>query len=541
MSSKVATYLRSHLAGEVVARADVRERLGRDFGVLEITPELAVYPRTTNDVRKVARFSWQLAEKGHVLPITARGAGAGTSGGALGKGVALVTTAHMNRVFEYDSKQYLVRVQPGVSLGALSQALGLHGAWVPQFTGRYPVGTIGGMIGDGVEGIYAGKYGRLGGAVDKLEVVLANGDVLQTGRVSKRDLNKKKGLQGLEGDIYRGVDAILEDYADVFESLRVDDATGYNAIADIKQKDGSIDLTPLFIGSQGTLGVVTEMILKTGLRNTKIAAAALVFNAAEDARDALDPLCDLKPMFVEYFDARLFKTAEKRGKAYGFYKEVSHSSSTEAIVLIGFDDFNERQRNKSLKKAAKIAEKTHGEIVTRSGEDALDVLAALDVATYSSDPDSKNESAPNIFDGFQVPAERLEDFMKGLAELEHKLRIDLPISGHAHTGVYSVHPAFQLSKVGDKQKILKLLEELTKVVVAYGGSIISGSGEGRLKSHFAYAHLDDRLKEMHAAIRKVFDPLGTLNPGVKQDTDMRKLAEMLHGGYGPAENARFGG
>ena len=113
--SKVAAYLRGHISGEVITREDVRTALASDAGVLSIKPELVVYPRTTNDIRKIARFSWQLAEKGHVLPLTVRGAGTDGTGAAIGKGAVVVTTAHMNKVFEYDSKQRRVRLQPGAS------------------------------------------------------------------------------------------------------------------------------------------------------------------------------------------------------------------------------------------------------------------------------------------------------------------------------------------------------------------------------------------------------------------------------------------
>ena len=79
--------------------------------------------------------------------------------------------------------------------------------------------------------------------------MLANGDVLQTGRINKRELNKRKGVQGFIGDIYRGIDGIIEEYADVLGQLNMNDMTGYNSIADVKRKDGSFDLTPLFVGS----------------------------------------------------------------------------------------------------------------------------------------------------------------------------------------------------------------------------------------------------------------------------------------------------
>jgi FAD/FMN-containing dehydrogenase len=290
-----------------------------DAGVLKIVPEMVIYPRSTNDIRKVCRFAWQLAEKGHVIPVTVRGAGTDSTGAAIGKGASVVTTAHMNKIFEYDAKQKLVRLQPGVSIGALSQALSLYGTSIMSLAGSHAFGTIGGAIASAVAGPLAGKYGTIERAIDQLEVVLANGDVIQTGRINKRELSRRKGLQTFEGDIYRGIDGIIEESADILDNLRSNDATGYNTIADVKQKDGSFDLTPLFIGSQGTLGIITEMILRAEYRSLHYGVAALVFASANTARDALDDLCKMTPAFVEYFDAEFFNTAATCGRRYNFY------------------------------------------------------------------------------------------------------------------------------------------------------------------------------------------------------------------------------
>ena len=107
--SKIANYLRGHLLGEIDFRPDVRQAYINDAGVLSLAPEMIVAPRNTEDIRKTARLSWQLAERGHVQAITARGSGRGTTGGAIGRGAIADMSRHMNNIFEYDAKQRLVR------------------------------------------------------------------------------------------------------------------------------------------------------------------------------------------------------------------------------------------------------------------------------------------------------------------------------------------------------------------------------------------------------------------------------------------------
>src|SRR5215213_9123491 len=112
--NKVAGYLQEHLDGEVLTSAPIRQYFSTDASILTMTPAMVVYPKHTNDVRKTLRFSWQLAERGHHLPITARGRGSDLSGAAIGSGVIVVFPAHMNRLLELDIKQNLARIQPGL-------------------------------------------------------------------------------------------------------------------------------------------------------------------------------------------------------------------------------------------------------------------------------------------------------------------------------------------------------------------------------------------------------------------------------------------
>lgn len=539
--SKVAAYLRGHISGEVSTRLDVREAMSTDMGVMKIRPELVIYPRNTNDIRKIARFSWQLAEKGHVLPVTVRGGGTDTTGASLGKGVSVVTTAHMNKIFEYDVKQKLARLQPGVSIDALTQALALHGTAILPLFGSHGFGTIGGAVASGVAGPLAGKYGTIDGAVDQLEVVLANGDIIQTGRISKRELNRRKGVQGFEGDIYRGIDGLIEENADLLDSLRANDAVGYNTIADVKQQDGSFDLTPLFVGSQGTLGIISEMIVRAEFRSTHMSVAALVFDSSNAARDALDDICKLSPALVDYYDVALFETALQHGKSYAFYAKAKETLTPASVVIVGFDEFNERHRQKQLKRIVKrFGTDEHIHVTTAEHDAADDILAALGVAYYTTLPDRADTVAPHIYSGFHVPTARLEDFMTALAELAHKDHIALPLAGHVITNTYTVYPTFDLRKVSDKQKILKLMDDLSKLVYAHGGTMVAEGGEGRLKGRSIYSQLDEKLTKLYADIKHVCDPHGILNPGVKEKLDARQIADALRDDAAVGAIARWG-
>src|SRR5256885_535286 len=182
--SKIAHYLQEHLMGEVTDSLEVRRYFSTDASILQVMPSVVIYPANESDVRKVARFSWQLAQRGKILPITARGGGSDTSGAAIGSGIIMSFTAHMNRILTLDPKKEFITVEPGITFGSLQQTLYTHGLFLPPYPASSAYATIGGGIANNTIGEKSVKYGALGKYVEKLSVVLANGEIIETGTIS---------------------------------------------------------------------------------------------------------------------------------------------------------------------------------------------------------------------------------------------------------------------------------------------------------------------------------------------------------------------
>lgn len=527
--SKVAAYLQEHILGEVTTNTAILSVMSQDASVLEIMPEMVVFPHVTNDIRKVARFCWQLAEKGHVLSITPRGGGSDQTGAAIGKGIILALPAHMDKIFEYEPKQKLVRAQPGANAQAVNEALSLHGVNIPSLPASAAYSTLGGAVANNASGPMSGRYGATGAWVHELEVVLANGEVLQTGRISKRELSKRKGFQTFEGEIYRNLDNLIDDnHQLIHDKIAVDlrDNVGYESIAAVKHKDGSFDLTPLFIGSQGTLGIISEMIMKAEFFSAKYSVAVAAFRSTETARDTLDKLRRFEPSLLNYYDGEIFQQAYSQGKKYDFYDD-----DISAVVVMMFDDFSERARSRKLKKVVKLLSTLDAVCDVAEDEEAEALLSVCNVTAYSLAPTGKGVSAPPLVDGAYIPSERFEEFSLAVAALAGRNHVALPLHGRILDDVYYTRAALQLQKVGDKQKIFKLIDEYSDIVAQHGGHLIGEAGEGRMKSRFAYKHVDDEILELFTAIKTIFDPYGILNPGVKQPTELKQLAPKLRADY----------
>lgn len=544
--SKISQYLNEHLLGDISTEAAVCKYFANDASLLSITPEIIAYPRVTNDIRKIARFTYQLATKGHAMSITARGAGSDRTGAAIGKGIIVNTKAHMNTIFEFDTKQRLVRTQPGVTIQELNNALQLQGCYIPALPQAVPYATVGGAVANNASGRFSGKYGAMEEYVAELEVVLATGDVLQTSRLSKRELNKKKGLQNFEGEVYRAVDNLIEDNAALInDKLGGDeiDNSGYAALAKVKQKNGSFDLTPLFVGSQGTLGIVSEMIVKTEFYNNNDSLFIAVLSDDNKFRDSIDEFRKLDPDFLDIYSGELIERARTRGKHYSICDEaVQDGNAIAGVVVGGFVDFSDRVRARKIKKATKIANKYDATIQTAHNDDAeLAQIRAFEGVIYNARQvvERRDVVTSDLFSGVYIPDDRFEDFSVALGELAKSHATSLPISGHAIDGVYSVWPEISLKTVAGKQRLLKLYDEFAKVVDKHSGSLVAESGEGRIKSPFVHKYIDSDVTILYEQLRKIFDPEGTLNQGVKTPLELRDIVKDLHSGFDIARFADY--
>jgi len=541
--NKIAQYLNEHLLGEVSSAESIRQKFSRDGSILSITPELVAHPRVTNDMRKVARFTWQLAEKGHVLPLTVRGGGTDKTGAAIGKGIIINTVAHLNKIIfiSLKNKDQFVHVQPGVNFGTLNETLKSHGMIIPTYPLTAPYSTIGGAVANNVGGMMSGSAGLTGDYVMRLELVLANGDLIETGRINKHELSKKKGLQTFEGEIYRKIDGIIDDNQQTISDKIANNApdnTGYTGIAKVKNRDGSFDLTPLLIGSQGTLGMLSEIVLKTSFYSSEESIIVATFDNPEIARDAADSLASLQPAGLELIDGELFDMARSHGKKY-IFSELFLDRKFGSVLYMSFNDFGEHARKHKIKQALKKLSKLETTIFS-DDEYSIDELQVIrEVSSVISQPSIKGESRPSIIDGASIPADRREEFIVALAELAKKHHITLPLHIEWLSGVIHTRPTLQLHIVSDKQKTFKLITDYIDLVVKYGGSIAAESGEGRLHATAAYSNLDDDEIEIYTQIRAAFDPFGTLNPGVKQKTDLKTLVACLNPDYSLADFAQY--
>ena len=513
--SKIAAYLAEHIKGEVVTSADARAAFSTDKSILKINPLLVVYPYNTNDVRKVAHFAWQLAEKGHKLSVTARGNGNSRVGAAIGSGVSVSFPTHLSNILEVDTRQKLARLQPGVTIKALQETMQTHGLFWP-IKGYDTGNTVGGAIANNLYGEYGGKYGDVASWIDQLEVVLPNGDVIQTGRLSKRELNKKKGLSTYEGEIYRQLDNLITDNQETIDNLSNRLGTnGYN-IGAVKDKKGNFDLTPLIVGSQGTLGIVTETIIRLDAYHPETEVVVSPLMNLDNFETMIETIQKQVPSRLEFIDGETLRFVKKHHNIR-IDEVLDNPDDIDSVFGLLIVEFNESAKGKA-KKTAKVLDKAgFSALRTESDYEAAQEIWQLRhrIETTLANQEIDHKVAAPIVEDVLLPTQDINDFIMAARELGAKQRIPTYFTAHLDAGVVRAKALVNLRSLTDKQKVVKFIDDYYKLATSIGGSVAGAYSEGRLRVKQSEAQFTVEEKDMIAKIKTIFDSHGIFNPDVK--------------------------
>lgn len=531
--NKLGEYLQEHVSGEVTMSADARKYFATDSSIFSVTPTAVVYPRNEQDVRKVARFTWQLAERNRIVPITARGAGTDLSGAAIGNGVIMAFPAHMNRIIEFDGKSGVVTVEPGINYGKLQQTLETHGRFLPPYPASLEYSTIGGAIANNAAGEKSVKYGSTRDYVKSLRVVLANGEAIVTERLSAKELSKKLGLSTFEGEIYRSLDTLLEENRETLATMTrqvTKNSSGYELLG-IKHKDGSFDLTPLFVGSQGTLGIVTEATLRTESYNPETTLLVVLCDTLEQVQSAIGGLRQLpeRASAIELVDGHLLSFVSQQSAAH--LKGLLSQPYPAFVLLVEYDNAGRTQR-KVAHKAEKLLRKHAANVQLVTDLEQQEALWKIRraSATAIAHANGRARALPIIEDG-AVPPEKLHEFIQGIYDIFQRNHLQIAAWGHGGDANIHLQPYLDLSQIGDRQTMFRVMDEYYKLVIELGGAITAEHGDGRLRGPYLGKMYGPDVYELLRKVKKIFDPYGTLNPGVKIDVTIDDLKPTLRQEY----------
>lgn len=413
-----------------------------------ILPVAAVRAENTEQVQAAVRIA---AKAG--LPVIPRGAGSGLSAGATSSKPALVISLERMREIEIDPATKIARVQPGLMNAEVKQAAAEHGLWYPPDPSSFEFCSIGGNIATNAGGLCCVKYGVTVDYVLGLTVVLADGRAVTLG------------------------------------GPRVKDVAG-------------LSLTKLFVGSEGTLGIVTEALLRLipaqGIPTTVVA----VFPDMQGATDAVITLTrSMRPSMLELMDRVAIEAVENEMRM-GLDREAA------AMLIMQFDEGGAA--------AGETAESiclSHGATECYATDDPEEG-ESFTVARRAALP-ALEKVGRLLIDDVGVPIPRLGELAAGIERIAETHRITVSLIAHAGDG--NTHPTIVFDRDDPEQELraVAAYNEIMDLAIDLDGTITGEHGVGRLKAPWLRKNIGEDVYELNLRIKEALDPQGILNPGAK--------------------------
>jgi len=415
-------------------------------------PEAAVWPIDTNQVSEILK----LATKER-FPVVPRGAGTSLAGLAVPQqGGVILDMARMDKILEITIEDRLAVVQPGVVYADLERALAPDGFFFPPDPASGAVCTLGGNVATNAGGIKGAKYGTTKDYVLALEVVLPDGRILHTGSKCMKSVS------------------------------------GY-------------DLTKLFVGSEGTLGVVTEITLKINPKPPLTSTSMATFEDLEDAGRAISEIMysGILPSSLEVVDQQTLQ-AINENTDMGL-------PEVEALLVAETDGYTREETEFQMAKITKGFAKTTATSSRRSeNEKEAEALWAARKSAYGVAARINN----NLFvEDLSIPMSKVPEMLRAISDLAKKYDLKIPTVGHAGDG--NLHPviSFDGTNSDEVKRVEKATKELFEKVIDLGGTLTGEHGIGLAKAPFMHLEHDDISMDVMRSIKRLFDPNNILNPG----------------------------
>lgn len=515
--------LRRQVRGEVGFDACIRALYSTAACIYRLPPLAVVAPLDAADVQAAVATC-----RAHNVPITPRGAGSGLVGQALGDGLVLDLTVHMNRLLSLGDAH--AWVQPGMAGDALDAAVAPHGLWFPPDPSSSGYCSIGGMIANNSSGSHSVKYGAVVDYVEELDVVLSDGTTarLRPCELSGAAWGRLAAQETREAQVHRDVALIAERHAALIRQHQprtAKNSAGYRLERVLE--NGVLNLGKLVCGSEGTLAVVVAAKLRLVPRPAVRREALLHFPDLASAGRATLELLAFGPSAIEMHEAH----------AAGVIRDCRPELADllplpgESQLHVEFDGASESEVADAL---ARARQRICGELrlASRWAEPASPEEArrlwAIRKATL---PILYNQPGPRritpFIEDIAVPPDQIPPFIEQLQAIFARHGVQAAIYGHASQGNFHIRPLLDLHDPADVARMRAVADEVFALTISLGGTTSGEHGDGMARTEYL-PKLYGPLTLLFAAVKRAFDPENLLNPGKKVPDPRRGFSLTSH-------------
>jgi FAD/FMN-containing dehydrogenase len=571
------------LEGDVSINELEREKYATDWSLFKITPSMVVYPKTAEDIQRLVSFintfNKTTDEK---LSVTARAAGSGMSGGSLNHSIILDVTKYLHNFKgivkgDFGTQEHhknfpysitgMATAEPGMKYIPFENETVKEGMIMPTYPASRKLCAIGGMVANNGAGEKSLKYGQNKDFVHSLKVILADGNEYEIKPMSFKEMTEKTKDNDYLGNIINEVYSLIKDNWSLIQEKRPKtskNAAGYllwdvistHSIDEFESGKGHFDLTKLFVGAQGTTGIISEICYKLVPLEEKTEMLVMFVNDINELPEIVRVLEDYDLETIELYDDHTFKIGVKFFgdfiKDKGFFKAIRYAlrflPEFKMAMTGGIPKFIVLAEN-----VAKTKETVHQESVSelKAIQERLPSLRSFIVdnekeaqkywdfrhdsfklltehSMKSRKEQSGTRTAPFI-DDIAVPPASLPEYIPKLVAIldEYKDEFMYTIAGHLGNGNFHIIPLVDMNKQENKDNIIEISERVYELALSYGGTITAEHNDGIVRTPFLKDMFGEDMINLFSKVKTIFDPTNIFNPGKKVGLKKEDIQKYL--------------
>lgn len=527
------------IKGEFEDSEEFIEFYSHDASMFEIRPQIVVAPKDVEDIKNLVKYVSKNKKTNPSLSLTIRSGGTCMSGGAINDSIVLDVTKHFNVI--HDVSETVGHAMPGVYYRDFEKATLEKGVIMPSYPASRDLCTIGGMVANNAGGEKSLQYGKTEQFIEELKVVFADGNEYTVKSLNKSELDAKIAQGDFEGDLYKEVfDLVDKNYDDIKAAKPgvSKDSTGYHLWNVWDRETGIFDLTQIIVGSQGTLGIVTDVKFKL-VHNPKHNGTLVVFlRSLDDLGNVINDVMKHKPSTFEGFDNYTLMLSFKL--FFYFYKTIGWASMIKLafqlipnalmlmrgipkmILLIEFDADSPEE----------VASKVHAlrQDMSKYNHQALfeeDETEAKSRKFWIMRRESfnllrkkvKDKHTAPFMDDLIVPPEVLPQFLPEIRQVIKKYDFLATIAGHFGDGNFHIIPLMNIEKPEEKAKLEPAMLEINDLVLKYKGSLSGEHNDGMIRGPWLKDMYGDKVFNYFKETKNIFDPKDIFNPHKKVNSN----------------------
>ncbi len=537
-NEKIIAGIKTFFKGDVDNSDKTRDTYSRDTSLFVVRPELVVFPKDTEDIQALVHYvQAENAQKGKTeakLSLTARSAGTDMTGGSLTQSIVVECLRYINKLIKIENDEAVV--EPGMFYRDFEKETLKHGLLLPSYTASREICTVGGMAANNSGGEKNLMYGKTERYVKKLTVVLDDGSIEEFRALSMEELEEKKKEQNRSGEIHRALHEMIEKNYDLLKNAKPNvskNSSGYFLWNVLDKEKGIFDPTKMIVGSQGTLGIITQITYGLVRPHPYRRLVTIFLKDLSSLGELTNHVLAHEPESFESYDDHTFTLAMK------FFPQIVKRLKG-GMIKLGFSFLPEfwSVLTGGVPKLVLLAEfsaDTEEEAVRRAEEAAADVAGTFHVPTRVLHSEAEAEkywvirresfsllrqnlhglrTAPFI-DDFVVRPQFLPEFLPKLNAILDKYHLIYTIAGHVGDGNFHIIPLMDLSRPDAKDIIQTLSKEVYELVFSYHGVITGEHNDGIIRTPYLEEEFGSEVYKLFVEAKNIFDPNNIFNPGKK--------------------------